>query len=476
MTNHELAFTPAYQLAEYISQKKLSPVELVKVYLERIEKLNPEINAYLTVAGDQAIAAAVISERMVMSGEKLGPLHGIPVAVKDMEETAGIRTTFGSLLFENYVPDIDSLLVKRIRESGALILGKTNTPEFAQSGTTENRLLGACRNPWDITRTSGGSSGGSAAALASGLCALATGSDAGGSIRIPASFCGVYGIKPTLGRVPALEAVARPAPNHTNQPGPMSTTVKDSAILLQVMAGPDDRDVTTLRQQPPDYLSDLQNRVKGLRIAWSPDLGYASVDVEVVNIAYESARVFEGLGAIVEEPNIKIIEPYDLESPIASTIFYVQYAHLLQDHSSELTDYVREYLEKAPRVSAADYAKSLHRLEQLQFQISMLMETYDLLLTPTTSVPAFPVGTPPNIQNFRQIDDYWGYTPFTPIFNLTGQPAASIPCGFSSDDLPIGLHLIGRHGDELTVLRASSSFEKARPWAHKHPQLSITES
>ena len=473
MKVHELVFTPAYQLADYISSKQLSPVELTKAYLERIEKLNPEINAYLTVAGDQAIADAVISERMVMSGAELGPLHGVPIAVKDMEETAGIRTTFGSLLFEDHVPNTDSLLVKRIRDAGALILGKTNTPEFAQSGTTENRLLDACRNPWDITRTSGGSSGGSAAALASGLCALATGSDAGGSIRIPASFCGVYGIKPTLGRVPALEAVARPAPNHTNQSGPMSTTVKDSAILLQVLAGPDDRDVTALRQQSPDYLTDLQGGVEDLRIAWSPDLGYASVDAEVINIAYESAKVFEELGAIVEEPDIKIIEPYDLETPIASTIFYVQYSHLLQDHSSKLTDYVRDYLEKATRITASDYARSLHILEQLQFQISNLMETYDLLLTPTTSVPAFPVGSPPGVQDSRQIDDYWAYTPFTPIFNLTGQPAASIPCGFSSNGLPKGLHLIGRRGDELTVLKASSNFEKARPWTHKRPQFSI---
>ena len=278
MTDRDLAFTPAHELAKLVAEKKLSPVELTELYLRRIAELNPKLNAYLTVAADEAMASARAAEQAVADGEVLGPLHGVPVAIKDLEMTAGIRTTFGSLLFDDHVPDSDSGVVERVRSSGAVIIGKTNTPEFGMSGTTDNRLGDSCRNPWDTTRTSGGSSGGAAAALAVGLCPLATGSDAGGSIRIPGSFCGVYGIKPTLGRVPRFGGVARPSPNPVSQPGPMAMAVRDAAVLLEVLAGPDDRDVITLREQPPDYLADLDGGVKGLRMAWSPDLGYAAVD------------------------------------------------------------------------------------------------------------------------------------------------------------------------------------------------------
>lgn len=469
MSDADLAFTPGHRLAELIARRELSPVELAELYLRRIEEHNPTLNAYLTVAGDEALASAQAAEKAVAKGKKLGPLHGVPVAIKDLEPTSGIRTTFGSLIYKDHLPDSDSGVVERIRQAGAIILGKTNTPEFGVSGTTENRLGDACRNPWDTSRTTGGSSGGAGAALAAGLCPLANGSDAGGSIRIPASFCGVYGIKPTLGRVPRFEGVGRPAPNLVSQAGPMSLAVRDSALMLNVLAGPDDRDVVCIREQPPDYLADLDAGVRGLRIAWSSDLGYAAVDPEVAEITSEAARVFEELGATVDEPGLTLEEPYPLLNPIGSANSYASYGHLLEERGDELSDDARQRLEWGKQVTGAEYARSLAHLESLKLEMDLFMEDYDVLLTPTMAVPAFPVSERPSSIGGRDVDPFWGFNPFSLVFNMTGQPAATVPCGFSADGLPIGLHVIGRKGDEATVLRTSAAFEQVRPWAGKRP-------
>ncbi len=471
MADRNLAFTPAHELVEMVAKKKVSPVELTELYLRRIEELNPKLNAFLTVTGDEAMAAARSAEKAATGGEKLGPLHGIPISVKDLEATAGIRTTFGSLIFKDHVPDSDSGTVERVRESGAIVLGKTNTPEFGMRGTTENRLGDASRNPWDTARTPGGSSGGATAALAAGLCPLATASDAGGSIRIPGSFSGVYGIKPTLGRVPRFGGVARPAPNPVAQPGPMARTVRDTAMLLQVLAGPHDRDANMLRQQPPDFLSGLASGVKGLRIAWSPDLGYAAVDPEVAKVTAEAARVFEELGALVEEPGVTMEQPFGRMSAIVAANGYVSYGHHLDERPDDLTEYARARLERGKAVTGPEYSRALRELELLKFQMATLLETYDLLMTPTMAVPAFEVGKYPTEIAGRPVEE-WGFNPFSMVFNLTGQPAANVPCGFSTGGLPIGLHIVGHLWDEVTVLRASAAFEQARPWADKLPPVS----
>ena len=248
-----------------------------------------------------------MAEQAVVSGESLGLLHGLPVSIKDLEMTRGMRTTGGSLIFKDRVPDEDSIVVERVRNAGAVILGKTNTPEFGLLGRTENRLGGPCRNPWNLARTSGGSSGGAAAAIAAGLCVLATGSDGGGSIRIPSSFCGIYGIKPTQGRVPHYSGCAAPVvTNLFSQSGPMTRTVRDSALLLQVLAGPDSRDRGSFRNVPDNYLAAVDRGVKGLRIAWSPDFGYASIDPEVHEVVESAARSFQDLGCLVDEIELKL--------------------------------------------------------------------------------------------------------------------------------------------------------------------------
>ena len=472
MPDEALAFASASELRKLIDSKQVSVVELTEMFLGRIETLNPTLNAYLTVTGDEALSSARAADRALTRGETRGPLHGIPISIKDLELTQGIRSTMGSLVFKDHVPDQDSIVVERVRRSGAIILGKTNTPEFGFSGTTENRLGDGCRNPWNTERTSGGSSGGAGAAVAAGLCTLATGSDGGGSIRIPSSFCGIYGVKPSQGRVPRYGGVGRPAYNQTSQSGPMTHTVRDSALLLQLLSGPDSRDPGCMKAAPPDFMVGLERDVKGLRLAWSADLGYAAVDPEVAAAAYKAACVFEELGCIVEQPEFGLEDPFPPFWDIFSIAGYTSYGHLLETHSQELTEYGRRTIERGGRMAGADHSRALVYVAQLRARMEAIFERYDLLLTPTTAVPAFPVGEHPGVIGGRQVQPFWGYTPFTFPFNMTMQSAASVPCGFSPDGMPIGLQIVGRREEETTVLRASAALEAARPWSNEFPPVS----
>ena len=466
-----LAFAPASELRKLIAGKELSPVELTEMYLRRIDRLDSRLDSYLTVAHDQAISAARSAEEAVMRGDDLGPLHGLPISIKDLELTKGLRTTSGSLIFEDRVPDEDSVVVERVRQSGAVILGKTNTPEFGQSGTTDNRLGGPCRNPWNTERTTGGSSGGAGASTVAGLCALAQGSDGGGSIRIPSSFCGVYGLKPTQGRVPYYAGPSPAIPNHFSQAGPMTRAVADAAMLLQVLAGHDPRDPSSIRQAPPDFLAALDRDVSGLRMAWSPDYGYAAIDPEVVEVASRAAMAFEEVGCTVESSDISLDSPFDAFWTLFSAVGYTRLG-LLLEKADMLTDYARECIEKGASVTGADYAASLAYLDRLRQQFADLFDEYDLLLSPTMAVPAFPVDDRPARIAGRDVDSLWGFLPFTYPINMIGHPAASIPAGFSTEGMPIGLHIVGRWGDEKTVLAASAAFEKARPWIDARPPVS----
>ena len=412
MVDQDLAFSPAWRLRELIGSKELSPVELTELFLGRIEKMDHQLNAYLTVTSDKALAAARDAEEAVVKGETLGPLHGIPISIKDLELTSGIKTTLGSLVFKQTVPQQDSAVVERVRKSGAIILGKTNTPEFGLRGSTENRLGDACRNPWDTSRTAGGSSGGAGAALVSGLCPLATGSDGGGSIRIPASFCGVYGIKPTFGRVPRYGGLGRAAISQFSQSGPMARTVWDTTMLLQILAGPDSRDPSCLRDESPDFLGALKEGVRGLSLAWSSDLGYAAVDPQVVEIASGAAKVFEELGCTVEEADMALENPFPAFWDIFAANAYASYGHLMEEAKDQLTDYGQHTLEHGAAVSGACYSRALLRVEQLRSQMRELMDRYDLLLTPTMAVTAFPVNQPPSVIGGRQVEPFWAFLPF----------------------------------------------------------------
>ena len=472
MADDNLAFASVSELRQLIDSRQVSIPELTELFLRRIESLNPRLNAYLTVIGDEAMASARASQADLEKGDSKGPLHGIPISVKDLDITKGVRTTMGSLVFKDYVPDEDSAPVERVRASGAIILGKTNTPEFGLIGTTENRLGDPCRNPWNVERTPGGSSGGAASAVAAGLCTIATGSDGGGSVRIPCGFTGTFGIKPSQGRVPRYGGVGRPAYNRISQVGPITRTVRDSAVLLQVLAGPDSRDPSCMREQPPDFLGALDKGVRGLRVAWSADLGYAAVDPEVAEVAGKAARVFEELGCSVDEPGISMDNPVPVFEDVFAIMAYTSYEHLLQEHRDELTDYCLGRIEQGGRLSAGDYSRRLAQVIQLQARFEDFFDRYDLILTPTLATTAFPPSQNPTVIGGRQVDPFWGYTPFSAVINLTMNTAASVPCGFSQDGLPIGLHVIGRRGNEAAVLRAAAALEQARPWADKRPPVS----
>ena len=470
---NNIAFAPASELRELIATKQVSPVEVTELYYDRIENLDPKLNAYLTLTNDEAMQSARAAEDAVMRGDKLGPLHGVPIAIKDLEMTKGVRSTGGSLIYKNRVPDEDSIVVERVKKSGAIILGKTNTPEFGLLGETRNRLGDHCRNPWHTERTSGGSSGGSGAAIIAGLCSVATGSDGGGSIRIPASFCGIYGIKPTQGRVPRYAGAGAPAlANITSQSGPMSRTVLDSAILLQVLAGYDPRDQTSLREPPPDFVSAVRRDITGLKIGWTSDFGYAAVDSEVVDVAAKAAHIFEELGCTVEDANFQLNSPFDAFWTIFNTGAFAANAALLQSHAGDLTDYARLCIEYGASVTGAEYARALGQVDLLKQYFDDKLDEYDLILSPTMAVPAFPVGESPREIDGNEVHELWGYLPFTYPINLIGHAAASIPAGFSSDGMPIGLQIIGRWGGEEAVIAASAAFEQAQPWVNVRPPVS----
>ena len=472
MQDTDLLYTPAWQLRELLDTRRVSSTELTEMFLRRIERLNPKLNAYLTVTGDEALAAAKAADEKIGQGRENGPLLGIPISLKDLEATKGIRSTMGSLAYQDTIPEMDSVVAERVKASGAVLLGKTNTPEFGLQGTTENRLGDPCRNPWNTERTAGGSSGGAGAAVAAGMCPFATGTDGGGSIRNPSSFNGIFGIKPTLGRVPRAGGLGRPAPNLTSQSGPMARNVRDAAILLKVLAGHDSRDPGSMRDSVPDFLSGLDNGVRGLRLAWSTDMGYAAIDPEVAAITSTAARVFEELGCTVDDPAFVLDDPVPAFLTIFYTGNYTSYGHLMDECPDKLTDNARFCFEHGSQATAADYARAIRSVDEMKARIDDLMDTYDLLLTPTMAVPPFPIGQPPDRIDGKDVPPRSSYSPMTRPFNLSGQPAASVPCGFSNDGLPIGLHIIGKRGDEATVLRASAAFEQARPWEHLRPDIS----
>ena len=475
MVDQELAFAPATELLELISTKQVSPVELTELYYDRIDRLDSKLNSYLLLTRDYAMEAARAAEEAVVRGDGLGPLHGLPISVKDTQMTKGVRTTMGSVVFKDRIPERDSAVVERVKAAGAIMLGKTNAPEFGLVGTCENRLGDHGRNPWNTGRTPGGSSGGAAAAMAASLCALSTGGDGGGSIRIPASFSGVYGIKPTQGRVSGYTGLEGPATaNFFGQSGPLSRTVRDSALMLQVLAGHDRRDPTSLRETSPNFVAAVDQDIKGLRIAWSPDYGFAAVDTEVLEVTSKAAHVFEELGCHVEDSDLVMDSPYDAYGPIYEAGAYASYAQYLGSHGDQMTYFAKDFIEWGSKITAADYARALGLIDRLKAQMTDLFEEYDLLLSPTTALTAIPVGEFPDEIAGKPVypHRYFSFHPFTYPINAIGHAAASIPAGFSSDGLPIGLHIVGRKGAEETVIAASAAFERARPWAQHRPPVS----
>jgi len=468
MGTDDLCWMPAAAMAAAIRKKTLSPVEVMRALLARIERVNPTLNAFVTLTAEQSLRDARAAERAVMKrGARLGPLHGIPFSTKDLVVTKGIRTTFGTRLYADNVPTEDAPVVARLRAAGAIQLGKTNTPMLGWIGATHNLLFGPTRNPWNLDRTPGGSSGGASAAVAAGLGPLAIGTDGGGSIRIPAACTGIFGLKPSFGRIPVYPFSAAWSLSHV---GPMTRTVTDAALMLAASAGPDERDPHSLPLQPVDYVGALRKGVKGLRIAWSADLGYEdAVDPEVRAVCEKAARRFREAGCRVEEIKPGWPSPLEAWEAIFCGGIAARLEPYLGDRRQDIDAGLAAIVDETRLWGPTRYVQAWFERLAWGEHPRRLFETYDVLLTPTIGCPPFKIGLDHPAEIAGKPVRRYSWVPYTPPFNLTGQPAASVPCGFTRDGLPVGLHIVGRRFDDATVLRAAAAFERIQPWSHLKP-------
>jgi aspartyl-tRNA(Asn)/glutamyl-tRNA(Gln) amidotransferase subunit A len=460
----DLAWATASELTAAYRAGSLSPVEATAVVLRRAEGLNPELNAFCLLDPVAADTAARESEVRWQRGEPLGPLDGVPVSIKDIILTKGWPTLRGSKTVDPEQPwNEDGPIVARLREQGAVIFGKTTTSEFAAKATTNTALCGVTRNPWNLARTPGGSSGGAAASVAAGISALAVGTDAGGSIRMPANFCGIYGFKPGGGRVPMYP----PTPYATLAGfGPMTRTVTDAALMLSVVTRPDDRDWEALPYDPVQYEDNLAADPKAWRIAFSPMLCGARVDAEVAALIERAAKVFESLGAKVELVEKVFDDPREIMAKLMRGLTDYAFHKFSPAQLAVMDRDLVQRIEQSRNAGAVGHLDAEMQRAQFARRMREFHQRYDLLLTPVTCVAAFDAT--------RDAPEGYGareWYPFTSPFNLTRQPAASLPCGMTSEGLPVGLHLIGPRHRDLLVLQASRAFEQAAPWLDVRPAL-----
>jgi len=469
----DLCFTPAGELARLYRARKVSPLEMMQVLLKRIDLVNPRVNAIVTLDRDAALWQARRATAALKRGATLGPLHGIPVGIKDVTATKGIRTTYGSKLFEQHVPDEDAVVVERLKAAGAIILGKTNTPEFAFGPNTTNAVFGATRNPWNLALTSGGSSGGSAVALATGMCPLAEGTDLGGSLRGPAAYCGVVGFRTTPGLVPRYPDVL--GWDSYSVEGPMARTISDTALMLSVMSGPaDDRAPMSYESDPRALLAAVRRpTVKGWRVAWTPDLGgLLTVDPEIASLCEESAGVFGKLGARVQRASPDMSDVPEIVRLSRGFLMVARHADKLDQWKEQLQSGLVENTVQGLALSARDIARGELLRTQLWHRVRAFLDTHDLWLTPTTATPPFPIELPHAVEVGGQpLGKTMQRSYLTYAFSLLGLPAISIPCGFTKAGLPVGLQIVGRRRQEIMVLGAAAAFETARPWAHCIPPV-----
>lgn len=467
IVSNDLCFMPATELLARYRDRSLSPVDVTTAILAQIEAVDPAINAYVTITGDLAMEQAKQAENAWRSGET-GALLGVPISIKDLTPTKGIRTTRGSKLYEHWIPDHDAVFVERVERAGSVMLGKTNSPEFGWKGETTNPVSGTTRNPWNLERTSGGSTGGGAAAVATGMGPLTQGGDGAGSIRIPSSFCGIYGLKPSFALVPGYPPGSLADVAHL---GPMTRTVADAALLLNVVAGEDPRDRFSWSSNI-DYLPLCETReLKGWRIAWSPDLGYAAVEPEIVAICERQLQVLRDLGAEIVEAHPNLPDPWDIENDLWAAAMASLHIDDLEEVASLIDPGRKAVVEYGSTLTAAHLARQQQRRAEYYENWRRFMLDFDLFVSPTEPCTAFPAGLdyPPQIAG-RDMT-YLGWTAFTYPFNLTGFPAATVPAGFASDGLPVGLQLVGGWHDDSSVIAASAAYEATAPWAHQRPPM-----
>ncbi len=470
MNKEDICFMSACDMVDAIKNQELTSEEITETIIERIEKINPIINAYCTPTFDLAREMAKKADDAAKKGAKLGKLNGVPTSIKDLAMTKGIRTTFGSKIYEHFIPDEDVTYVKRLREAGCVILGKTNTPEFGFKGATDNLIFGITRNPWNLKKTSGGSSGGAAASVASGMGPLAQGSDGGGSIRHPAGFCGVYGIKPSFGRVAIYPRKTLMAQT-LSVAGPIVRYVKDAALMLDVMKGFYEGDRFSIPSDNIDYLELMNKKPEKLKIGYTLDLGFAKViDPEVENSILNSITKFEEFGWSIEKVKMKLKPEMPFYTFWISMLAY-DLKQKLKEWEDKMDPDIVKMVKGGLGYDGMALPKAFAARNKVHDIIFKIFQEFDILITPTTAVPAFDLGImfPKKINNINVSPTGW--QPFSFPFNLSGNPAATIPCGWSSEGLPIGMQIVGRRFDDLKVLQVSKAFEEIAPWQDKKPNF-----
>ncbi len=467
MSGFDLNGLTIARAADALRKRELSALELTEAYLDRIAQLNPRVNAFITVTAERALADGRRATDELMAGKERGPLHGIPIALKDLYETAGIRTTAGAKIHADHVPTADGTVVRRLRDAGTILLGKLNTHEYAYGVTTNNPHFGPTRNPWNLEHIPGGSSGGSGAAIAAGLATATTGTDTGGSIRMPASVCGVVGLKPTYGRV--SKAGVLPLSYLFDHAGPITRTVEDAALMLQVIAGYDPADATTVRTPVDDYTAALRSGIRGLRIGVPRSHFYSQLDDEVASAVELALGELRALGADVVD-----VEVGGAEQGVGA-IFGLVLAEAQEIHAESLRtrpgDFgadVRDIL-ASPPPDAPMLMGALRARDALCVAMRQALESVDLLVTPTTPIVAARIGQETIRYGGVEESLFMAMIRCTAPFNVTGLPALSLPCGFTRAGLPVGLQLVGRPFDESTVLRAGHAYEQATAWHERRP-------
>ncbi len=466
----DLCFRSAADLARAIAARELTAVEVMEAHLARIAKVNPTLNAIVTLLPDAARRGAEAADAALARGEPVGPLHGLPVAHKDLTPTRGIRTTFGSPIFRDFVPPDDALIVERLRAAGAITIGKTNTPEFGAGSQTFNAVFGATRNPYDPSKTCGGSSGGAAVALAAGMVPLADGSDLGGSLRNPAGFCNVVGFRPSPGRVPTWPSQAAWFPMGVQ--GPMARSVADAALMLSVIAGPDPRAPLSLPEPGAAFRPPLDRDLAGTVVAWSRNLGGLPVDPRVTAVVETGRAAIEGLGCRVEDAEPDVTGAAEVFQVWRAWYFELCYGALLDEHRHEMKDTVVWNIEKGRRLTGPRLGEAARAWTALLDRVRRFLDRYEYLALPVTQVPPFDVEQPyPTEIDGVPMTTYLDWMRSCSDISVLGLPAIAVPCGFTGDGLPVGLQIVGRQHDDLGVLQMAHAFEQAAGVGRRLPPL-----
>jgi aspartyl-tRNA(Asn)/glutamyl-tRNA(Gln) amidotransferase subunit A len=468
MEASELCYLSLRSLGTLMQRRELSPVEATETVLDRVEKFDRQLNSFITPLRDQAMAQARAAEREILDGHYRGPLHGVPIAAKDLYYTKGIRTTAGSKILSDFIPTYDATVIARLQDAGAILIGKLNMHEFARGATNSSSLIGGCYNPWDTLRVTGGSSGGSGAALAAGLCYGALGSDTGGSIRIPAAFCGVVGLKPTYGRVSRHGVF--PLSWSLDHVGPMARTVADAALMLQVIAGHDRHDLTTRTAIVPDYMASLTGDIEGARLGIPQEFYFEQLDAEVADSVRAAVQTLERAGARVEEVSLPLSKYAAAAGRIISLTESAEiHEKFLKTRFADYSADVRAGFLVGQLILGKHYIKAQRLRSLIRQEMGAVLRRVDALVTPTVPVAAPRIGQTTVEVGPERVETMWALSRLTRPANLTGFPALSVPCGFTQGGLPIGLQLTGRPFAEATILQIAHAYEQETTWHQRRP-------